>query len=79
PGGASRASWETERNQRINKPGKISVDVDNIKVSVDAADQVTAKFRQHYKSATLSSSTTKTLVLVKRDGKWLIVQERVGG
>jgi tetratricopeptide (TPR) repeat protein len=79
PSGASRTSWETERNQRINKPGKISVDVDNIKVSVDAADQVTARFRQHYKSATLSSSTTKTLVLVKRDGKWLIVQERVGG
>ena len=79
PGGASRANWEKERNQRIDKPGKISVDVDNIKVSVDAADQVTAKFRQHYKSASLSSSTTKTLVLVKRDGKWLIQQERVGG
>ena len=79
PGGASRASWETERNQRINKPGKISVDVDNIKINVDAADQVTARFRQHYKSATLSSSTTKTLVLVKREGKWLIQQERVGG
>lgn len=79
PGGASRANWETERNQRINKPGKISVDVDNIKISVDAADQVTARFRQHYKSATLSSSTSKTLVLVKREGKWLIQQERVGG
>ena len=79
PGGASRTSWETERGQRINKPGKISVDVDNIKVSAEAPDQVTARFRQHYKSATLSSSTTKTLVLVKRDGKWLIQQERVGG
>ena len=79
PGGASRASWETERSQRINKPGKISVDVDNIKISVDAPDQVTARFRQNYKSATLSSATTKTLVLVKRDGKWLIQQERVGG
>jgi tetratricopeptide (TPR) repeat protein len=79
PGGASRANWETERTQRINKPGKISVDVDNIKISVDAADQVTARFRQNYKSATLSSATTKTLVLVKREGKWLIQQERVGG
>lgn len=79
PGGVSRSSWETERHQRINRPGKISVDVDNIKVSVDAPDQVTARFRQNYKSASLSSSTTKTLVLVKRDGKWLIQQERVGG
>ena len=79
PGGASRSSWEAERAQRINKPGKISVDVDNIKVNVDAPDQVTARFRQNYKSATLSSATTKTLVLVKREGKWLIQQERVGG
>jgi Flp pilus assembly protein TadD/ketosteroid isomerase-like protein len=79
PGRASRASWEAERSQRINKPGKISVDVDNFKISVDAPDQVTARFRQHYSSATLDSSTTKTLILVKRDGKWLIQQERVGG
>ena len=79
PGGASRASWEKERNQRINKPGKIEVEVDDIKVNVDGPDQVTARFRQHYKSATLSSSTTKTLILVKRDSKWLIQQERVGG
>jgi Flp pilus assembly protein TadD/ketosteroid isomerase-like protein len=79
PGGATRASWETERTQRVSKPGKISVDVDNLKISVDAPDQVTARFRQNYKSATLSSATTKTLVLVKHEGKWLIQQERVGG
>lgn len=79
PGGGSRARWEAERNQRINKPGKIDVDVDNIKISVDAPDQVTARFRQNYKSATLDSATTKTLVLVKREGKWLIQQERIGG
>ncbi|HTH94103.1 MAG TPA: tetratricopeptide repeat protein [Rhodocyclaceae bacterium] len=79
PGGGSRAAWETERAQRVGKPGKIAVSVDNIKVSADSADQVTVKFRQNYKSATLSSSATKTLVLVKRDGKWLILQERVGG
>lgn len=79
PGGETRANWESERNKRINKPGKISVDVDNIKVSVDAADQATVRFRQNYKSASLSSSTTKTLVMVKREGKWLIQQERVGG
>lgn len=79
PGGGSRAAWETERAQRVGKPGKIAVSVDNIKVSADSADQVTVKFRQNYKSATLNSSATKTLVLVKRDGKWLIQQERVGG
>lgn len=79
PGGGSRAHWEKERHLRINKPGKIDVDVDNIRVSFDGPDQAIAKFRQNYKSASLNSSTTKTLVLVKRDGKWLIQQERIGG
>lgn len=79
PGRATRAQWEKERDRRIDKPGKIDVDIGDVKISVDAPDQVTAKFRQQYKSAHIDSATTKTLVLVKRDGKWLIQQERVGG
>ena len=78
PNGESRADWETERNNRINKPGKISVSIENIKVTADNSEQVTARFRQHYKSASLSSSGNKTMVLVKREGKWLIQQERIG-
>ncbi|HTJ95842.1 MAG TPA: tetratricopeptide repeat protein [Rhodocyclaceae bacterium] len=78
PGGESRSSWEAERTARVTKPGKISVVIENLKVTVDAADQVTAKFRQHYKSASLSSSSNKMVTLVKRDGKWLIQQERIG-
>jgi hypothetical protein len=42
-------------------------------------DTATARFRQHYKSATLKTSSNKILQLGKRDGKWLILQERVGG
>ena len=38
-------------------------------------DKATAKFRQHYKAAGLSSSTTKTLVLVRAGSKWLIKEE----
>ena len=34
--------------------------------------------RQRYKDAALKTSANKVLVLVKRDGKWLIQQERVG-
>jgi Flp pilus assembly protein TadD len=37
------------------------------------------RFRQHYKSATLKTSSNKILQLGKREGKWLILQERVGG
>lgn len=78
PGGVSRSAWEAERNQRIKKPGTIEVTIDDLKVVSNGPDQVVAKFRQHYKSATLKSSSSKVLNLIKRDGKWQIQQERIG-
>lgn len=77
PNGASRSAWEQERTQRITKPGKIEVDIENLDVSVDG-DKATAKFRQHYRSANLSTSSNKTLVLARHGGKWQIQQERLG-
>ena len=76
PKGVARKAWETERTQRIDKPGKLQVSVDDIKVSL-ANDKATVRFRQNYTSATLKSSTGKTLIFVKTAGKWLIQQERV--
>ena len=78
PGGSSRASWEAERAQRINKPGGIQVDIENPKVSQDGPDHVTVRFRQHYRSASLKTSSNKVMVLVRNEGRWLIQQERVG-
>ncbi|WP_319237857.1 tetratricopeptide repeat protein [uncultured Propionivibrio sp.] len=77
PGGMPRKAWESERAQRIDKPGKIQVSVDNFKISL-AGDKATVKFRQHYTSATLKTSAAKTIVLVKSGSRWLIQQERVG-
>lgn len=77
PNGMARKAWEAERTQRIDKPGKLQVSVDELKVSLDG-DKATVKFRQNYVSATLKSSTNKTLVFVKSGSKWLISQERVG-
>lgn len=77
PGGESRSAWEAGRQKRIDKPGEIQVSIENLRVTVDG-DTATAKFRQHYKSATLKSSSNKVLQMGKRDGKWLILQERVG-
>ena len=77
PNGMARKAWETERTQRIDKPGKIQVSIDNVKINV-SGDKATAKFRQQYKSATLKSSTSKTVVFVRTANRWLIQQERVG-
>ena len=78
PRGMPRKDWEAERRQRIEKPGKLQVAVDDIKVTV-AGDTATARFRQHYTSPSLKSSTGKTLVFIRSgNNKWLIQQERVG-
>ena len=70
PGGEPRANWEAARKSRIAKPKKIDVRVESNRVSVT--------FRQSYRSANLKVASTKTLVLVKTGGHWLIQQERVG-
>jgi len=77
PNGMTRKDWEAERKQRIDKPGKLQVAADDIKVSV-SGDTATVRFRQQYTSATLKSSANKTLVFVKSGNRWLIQQERVG-
>ena len=78
PGGESRATWEAERAKRVSKPGSIQVSIDNLRVTAEGAERASVKFRQHYRSASLKTSSNKVLVLVRQDGKWLIQQERVG-
>jgi ketosteroid isomerase-like protein len=78
PGGESRADWEKARRQRISAPKSIAVTVESPKVSV-ADGKASVTFRQGYRSDVLkATSTTKTLVLAKADGRWHIQQERVG-
>lgn len=79
PHGESRAAWEAERTKRVTKPGKIHVAIEGARVTPEGADQVVVKFRQHYKSATLSSSSNKTLLMTRQNGQWKILQERIGG
>ena len=79
PGGESRADWEKGRRQRILAPKSISVGIEGLKVNVEGDSQASATFRQNYRSDVLkATSTMKTLVLVRADGRWKIRQERVG-
>ena len=76
PGGEARDTWEAERARRINRPDPIQVGVENLQVVVEG-ERATAKFRQNYRSGKLKTSASKAMVLVHRDGKWLIQEERV--
>ena len=78
PGGESRAAWAAERTRRVTKPGKISVAIEGARVTPEG-NNVVVKFRQHYKSASLSSSANKTLLMTRQNGQWKILQERIGG
>jgi tetratricopeptide (TPR) repeat protein len=78
PKGVSRKTWESERKSRIAKPRKIEVGVDDPKVKFDDKNRAVVSFRQHYKSAGLNVTSSKTLVMVKNGDKWLIQQERSG-
>ena len=58
---------------------RISVTVDAPKVNLTGDNQATVTFRQGYRSDVVkTANTTKTLVMAKTDGRWLIQQERVG-
>jgi tetratricopeptide (TPR) repeat protein len=79
PGGESRAEWEKARRARISAPKSISVKVEGPKISISGDGQASVTFRQGYSSDVLKgANTTKTLVLAKSEGRWLIQQERVG-
>ncbi|HRF12644.1 MAG TPA: tetratricopeptide repeat protein [Candidatus Accumulibacter phosphatis] len=77
PRGIPRKAWEIERTRPMNKPGRLQVEIEDIKVSF-ADDKATVRLRQHYSSPYLKSSVTKTIILVKSRGRWLIQQERIG-
>jgi Flp pilus assembly protein TadD len=78
PSGETRASWEKQRTERIERPKSIEVEAQVLSAQVEG-NEATVKIRQAYKSDTLKSHTTKTLKLEKSGDKWLIKQERTGG
>jgi tetratricopeptide (TPR) repeat protein len=77
PKGEARGDWEKARKQRIGAPKKIEVTVESPKVSIGGDNTASVSFRQNYRSDVIKTSGTKTLIMVKTDGKWLIREERV--
>jgi tetratricopeptide (TPR) repeat protein len=77
PKGEARGDWEKGRKQRINAPKKIEVGIESPKVSISSDSTASVSFRQIYRSDVIKTSGTKTLVMVKANGKWLIREERV--
>jgi tetratricopeptide (TPR) repeat protein len=75
PGGEPRPQWEKTRRERISAPKSIAVGVEQPKVTMQGSDQASVSFRQSYRSDKLKSSSNKTLVMTRADGRWLIREE----
>lgn len=78
PGGESRQQWEKTRRDRVSRPAKISVKLNNIDVKMKGDSAATVHFRQVYRATGLDADSNKTLDMVKEGSRWLIKQERVG-
>ena len=77
PDGKTRASWEKEREERIEKPGAIKVSLSEIDIKLNG-DRAVVRFKQNYQSASFKSASGKTLEMALRNGRWQITQERIG-
>jgi len=77
PKGESRDAWAKLRTRRITAPKKIEIDIESPKVSMNGDKAASVTFLQIYRSDIVKATGTKTLFMVKSDGKWLINEERV--
>lgn len=68
--------WANERTARIVPRKRIEVRIEDLTLQPHADGGVLARFTQHYRSDNLESRARKELVLVQRQGRWLITRER---
>lgn len=78
PKGEARSEWEAARRQRIAAPKKIEVAIESPKVVLKSENDAVVNFRQVYRSDSLKVNSSKTLIMVRREGRWVIQQERTG-
>ena len=76
-GGGTRADWEKRRRLLLAVAKNIELKIDS--PSVDRSDDGTATvtFNQFYRSENYRDAVVKQLRMAERDGRWLIVEEKV--
>ena len=77
PGHVPRNTWEEDRRLRITGKSHITINLIELKVTVNG-NRAVAKFRQAYKADALAVMSRKTLELAKTGDRWLIVREYSG-
>jgi len=71
-------AWISYKTKVHQKNKKISIRIENLKISADAkASTVAAVFTQYYNSSILKDTGKKTLMLRKVNGEWKIYKETI--
>lgn len=76
-GGGSRADWETRKRQSLNAAKSIEIKIDSPLVERADDGTATVSFNQYFRSDRYNDAVVKRLRMVERDGRWLIVEEKV--
>lgn len=76
-GGGSRAEWEKRRRLLLGVAKNIEVKIDSPSVNRANDGSVSVTFNQSYRSERFSDAVVKQLRMVERNGRWLIVEEKV--
>lgn len=75
----SRDSWRSARRARLLGAQKISLELSDIKFTMQDEKHATSSFRQDYKSTSYQDTLQKTLYWEEINGRWQIVNEIVSG
>lgn len=72
----SHVAWRQQRNDRISAADGLQIEIADLQVSLQAADQATVTFTQRYRADRHRDVGLKILRLQKVDNEWLIVSEQ---
>ncbi|MFZ6820454.1 TolC family outer membrane protein [Undibacterium sp. Ji22W] len=75
----SRESWKAARRARLMSAQKISLDLSDIKFTMQDSKHATTSFQQDYRSTSYQDNLQKALYWEEINGKWQIVNESVSG
>lgn len=76
PPGLARATWETQRRERLTEPHWIKVDLSDFKIKPMPAKRVRVRFIQEYQSDDYRDRIRKEIVLQYTIDGWRIIAER---
>ncbi len=72
---ANHNKWEKQRRERIGRPGKIKVELSEIRVKSKAESYAIIEFKQAFTSSSYNDRVLKRLHLTKVNNKWKISRE----